>query len=265
VRVTSTNKCIKDGRDLLQIVKRVGIRDCGQTLLSTHYAYPDELNPRKQKRERTTLVIRPKPQSIPIIWDPHNILTPFDRQTAGTGGIKRISALRSVRGRIEVSIEGVLLPPLCRGTDIGSQGQTKAPRYNDLLRKKQNVKDLSAWLRGIEFYQIAHLWGPGFGDEAAAGMMWAPREMNLETQNSGIEQFLREYSSEAAQIGDSVYLKATAVSWDWKDNAADLLRFAEYEVSKLHNNAGYDSFSATLEAPAPGVRGAGSIKIEKQG
>lgn len=206
----------------------------------------------------------PRPGSIPVVRDPLNVLTPFDRQTARTGGIQCISAARSARGRIEVTVEGILLPSLYRGTGKAPAGQIKAPGFNDKLRGKQNIADLQAWLPGIAHYQIAHLWGPGFGDETAAGMMWAPRAMNLETQNSGIEQFLREYSSDAGRIGTGVYLKATAVSWDWRDNAADLLHFAEYEVYKLGNGAGYDSFRATLEAPAPGIPGPGKFSVERK-
>ena len=210
------------------------------------------------------MAIGPNSISKPIIRDPYNLLTAFDKQTAGTGGIQRISAARSARGRVEVSIEGILLPPLYRGSGTPKQGQIKAPSFNDIFVKKQNMADLWSRLPGLQLYQIAHLWGPGFGDEAAAGMMWAPRDMNLDTQNSGIEKFLRDYSRDAAHLGMGVFLKATAVSWDWQDNFADFLHFAEYEVSKIGDRVGHDSFAATLEAPAPGVPGEGTFKVERQ-
>src|SRR5579859_1320885 len=195
------------------------------------------------------------PNSPPIVVDPYHILAPFDRQTAGAGGVQRISAARTPRGRVEITVEGIVLPPLHRGPGNPPEGRIRAPGYNDMLRKKQNIRDLQSWLPTIEHYQIAHLWGPGFGDEAAAGMMWAPKEMNLETQNSGVERFLREYANNAIRMGAGVYLEATAVSWDYKDNAADLLHFAEYKVRKLGNGAGYDSFHMTIEAPKPGFLG----------
>jgi hypothetical protein len=201
---------------------------------------------------------------MPAIRDPLNILTPFDRQTAQTGGIERMSAARSARGRFEVSVEGILLPSLYRGPGSPPLGQIKAPNFNSAFLKKQNANDLRSRWPAIDLYQMAHLWGPGFGDETPAGMMWAPQDINLDIQNSRVEAFLREYSEEAAHLGAGVHLKATAIAWDWQDNAADFLHFAEYEVSRLEGGAGYDSFSVTLEAPAPGIPGPGKFKVERQ-
>lgn len=209
------------------------------------------------------MAFKPKPGLIPTFRDPYNLLRDFDRQTARAGGIQRITAARSSRGRIEVSIEGLILPPLYRGHGLPQPGQIKAPEYNKMFVNLQNMADLNERVPGIGSCQLAHSWGPGFGDEAAAGMMWANQDVNLKTQPA-IERFLREYAEEAAHVGLGVWLKTTAVSWDWKDNFADFLHFAEYEVSKIGDRIGYDAFTATIEAPAPGVPGSGTFDVEKK-
>lgn len=199
------------------------------------------------------MAIVSRPHQTLTIRDPLNILTPFDQQTAQTGGIQRISAARTPRGRYEISVEGILLPPLDRKS---------APNFNSSLLKKRDANDLRVRLPIIDLYQMAHLWGPGFGDETPAGMMWAPTEINLEIQ-ARIERFLRDYAEQAAHEGTSVRLKATAIAWDWKDNFADFLHIAEYEVGKLRGGAGYDAFTASVEAPMPGVPGKGKFNVER--
>ena len=52
---------------------------------------------------------------------------------------------------------------------------------------------------GLPDYQGAHLWGPGFGDEAAAEIMLAPRDVNLIWQSGRAEKFLREDLPDMAQ------------------------------------------------------------------
>ena len=81
---------------------------------------------------------------------------------------------------VETVIEGRLLPGMNRDT---------APNYNAetlwaTLRATHPELQLGDW-------QAAHLWGPGFGDEAAAGMMLAPNDVNQIWQNQKVESFLR--------------------------------------------------------------------------
>ena len=45
--------------------------------------------------------------------------------------------------------------------------------------------------RMLDGYHRAHMVGPGFGDELTAGIMLAPSNFNLNTQNKGIERLLR--------------------------------------------------------------------------
>lgn len=111
------------------------------------------------------MALIPRLYQAPTIHDPLNILTPFDRQTARTGGIQRISAGRSGRGRFEVSVEGILQPALWRKPGPLPPGQVRAPNFNSVFLKKQNAHDLRSRWAAIDLYQMAHLWGPGFGDE----------------------------------------------------------------------------------------------------
>jgi hypothetical protein len=62
-------------------------------------------------------------------------------------------------------------------------------------------------------WEWAHLWGPGFGDEAAAGIMLAPRGVNQIAQNRGIEGYMRELGKRARAARGDVRVKATATSW----------------------------------------------------
>jgi len=58
-------------------------------------------------------------------------------------------------------------------------------------------------------YHKAHLWGPGFGDEAAAGIMHAPAKFNLTYQNAGIEKIIRKLHKE----GYEVFVEASASAY----------------------------------------------------
>ena len=66
-------------------------------------------------------------------------------------------------------------------------------------------------------YEIAHLWGPGFGDEARAGMMLAPAEVNQWLQNRGVEQRLRELQKLAGDNA-TIHVKARAASYATNSN-----------------------------------------------
>lgn len=61
-------------------------------------------------------------------------------------------------------------------------------------------------------YQRAHLWGHGFGDEARAGIMYAPKIVNQFFQNKKFERHLRLLQKHAAAMGGEVKLVARAKS-----------------------------------------------------
>lgn len=129
---------------------------------------------------------------------PRPYTPPIDNRTAGTGGIERITGGTDAFGARSVTIEGTLQDGIRRAD---------APNYND----ERHWGDLRKEL-GVPGYEAAHLWGPGFGDEAAAGMMLAPREVNQVWQNDGAERFLRELGAEARAYGGEVRVTATATS-----------------------------------------------------
>ncbi|MBO3751114.1 hypothetical protein J5X84_34005 [Streptosporangiaceae bacterium NEAU-GS5] len=51
---------------------------------------------------------------------------------------------------------------------------------------------------GLEGWHRAHSQGAGIGVEQAAGILYAPPEVNLQLQNSGIEEFIREVHQQRA-------------------------------------------------------------------
>ena len=120
----------------------------------------------------------------------------------------------------EVVIEGRILDP------IGDRSSA-APNFNG--------EDVWGALRAehpeLAGYQAAHLWGPGFGDEAAAGIMLAPAEFNLEWQNAGIESRIREWHKIATERGGQLEVRAAARSHDRSIGGGALLANVEYTVS----------------------------------
>ena len=119
------------------------------------------------------------------------------RDTARTGGIVSISrkaSNRSDEGKV-YSITGILLPPA----------------------KRKNFQSSSRYFQIRELglsgdWELAHLWPPRFGDEAAAGIMAAPKEMNQTFQNHCVEPWIQDLMS-AVRHG-FIEITASAASWD---------------------------------------------------
>jgi Bacterial toxin 4 len=140
----------------------------------------------------------------------------LNRETARRGGIRRISVRRMRDGTPEYEIQGVLLSPI--------RPRSAAPNYNRRLSPGRDI--------GLPDYELAHLWGPGFGDEAWDGMMYAPRAVNQEWQNRGIEQRLRDLQTLAGPRGVSIELVAKASAFPiqtWRGH--QLLKEASYVFS----------------------------------
>lgn len=126
--------------------------------------------------------------------------SPAHALTAGAGGIRSIRAWTDADGALRYEIDGEVLAPL-----------EQSPRFN----RRDNVLPPAADVGLPQCYQRAHLWGPGFGDEAAAGIFYAPRAMNLAWQNAGVEAFLRELRPIAAEQGAALMLRVAARSHPW--------------------------------------------------
>jgi len=136
----------------------------------------------------------------PTVTSSHPKLLRPDPRTAETGGVRSIHYLLTKDNRVSVVIEGRLQPAIAGRA-------ANAPNYN--------TEQLWAILRDehhVPGWEAAHLWGPGFGDEAAAGIMLAPREVNQIWQNQGIEKFLRELRATAAEEHATVEVRAVATS-----------------------------------------------------
>ena len=179
-----------------------------------------------------------------------------DRRTAGTGGISSIDELVNDRNETEVVIEGRLQTGMDRRRS--TPGRPRAPNYNRqelwaILREEHPDLQLDTW-------EAAHLWGPGFGDEAAAGMMLAPRDVNQVWQNRGVEQFLRRLRKDAADLGLEVRVRAAARSQprSFAGGLGDsLLQEAEYEFSvgepgKPDTQKPYGHVSFSVDLPPGG-------------
>jgi Bacterial toxin 4/Annexin len=80
-------------------------------------------------------------------------------------------------------------------------------------------------------YQRAHMWGPGFGDEVADGIMLAHQDVNLKLQNSSAEEAIRELHKLAAADGGKVLVKVQVQSHPRVKGEPLLLKNAAYHVT----------------------------------
>jgi hypothetical protein len=177
------------------------------------------------------------------------------RDTANTGGITRIER-RAGWGPEEGDsyiVVGYLLPATRRRN---FQGRARYFQRGEL---------------GLDArWELAHLWAPRFGDEAAAGIMWAPTEMNQTFQNHIVEPWITRLRGHAPPR--SVEITAVATSWSgdflsarygWSGfKGAEFLKRVTYEVSScpggmVSPDAGVrllgSSIAMELDAPRPGV------------
>lgn len=224
----------------------------------------------------TSLPVGPTPT-----WDFEGGTLP-EKRTARTGGILKIGKMR-IEGVVNTVIEGILMPSI-------NPRKKLAPNYNELRqwRREQLEEALmgplldagltkpQARARAKAFsanYEAAHLWGPGFGDEAAAGMMWAPVEVNQRMQNRFAEQFARDLGEAARNAGGTVHVKAKAVPYSRQALKArglpeDLafLEHVEYDIRvELPQWKSPREIRVTVEAGLPGPDAGGSLKFYPEG
>ena len=165
------------------------------------------------------------PPALPPVTPgpPKSAVGVTDPRTAGTGGIETMKQITNPFNETETVITGRL---------IAGMDRTTAPNYNRealwaRLRAEHPALKLTDW-------EAAHLWGPGFGDEAAAGMMLAPKEVNQVWQNQKAETFLRELRELAADGGYEVHVRAVARSHprEFAGGAGDaLMQSVQYDFS----------------------------------
>ena len=187
----------------------------------------------------------------------------IDLRIAGTGGIDRITARTTRGGELTVKIEGVLLPDrLTRNPANVGGNTTLAPSFNAAGPSNQfRFEEME--IRGPKgepvTMQRAHLWGPGFGDEAAAGMFLAPSKVNLEWQNQMAERYLRDLATRAGAKGGFVRLEATATSWG-KDVSLSVgrtgekfLKQVQYKIELHMPGKKVRTATVTLNVPKPPI------------
>lgn len=176
------------------------------------------------------------------------------RGTAGTGGIRRIHApIRHSDGSMEYCVEGYVLPKA-----------TARREFEDALPNPSSIIYNGIAIGG---YDRAHLWGAGFGDEAAEGIMYAPSTINKSLQGR-IERRLREDFQPIEARGEThqVYLVATAISHPVSPSGVEVLHQAIYKFH-LEGPGGVRS-SATIvsvEIDPPVVGGRPRYRIEVNG
>jgi Bacterial toxin 4 len=132
--------------------------------------------------------------------------------------------------------------------------------FNKLLRPGKDI--------GLPDYEIAHLWGPGFGDEAFDGMMYAPREVNQVLQNLGIELRLRELQALYRREGIIIELTARAESHPLQTLPGHkILKKVSYSFEQRLPNGKRNligEVDITIPPPGPSARNMGRYVKEVQ-
>jgi hypothetical protein len=99
----------------------------------------------------------------------------------------------------------------------------------------------------------AHLWGRIFGDEAAAGTLYAPLGVNRGVQVT-LEKYLQELGTDASAAGGEVWLKATNRSSPKNVMNGKALAEVRYELSiRLPNGQISRSVRVEFSVAKPGT------------
>ena len=188
----------------IQQFRKHGMTVEAMTKQMDHWAETLKANPKAKARTAPEFILDPTSRAN---------LPDFEHRIAGTGGIEKITAGKSAKedgGGLFVTIVGMILPQrLARKSKDVTKTRRAAPGFNqsDKLFSNKEAGLSNEWQR-------LHLWGPGFGDEAAAGMMWGPRKVNLVWQNDSIENYIRQLATLNQARGGTTRVKATAVAWE---------------------------------------------------
>jgi hypothetical protein len=168
--------------------------------------------------------------------------------TRRTGGIERMSSRLLSGNRLSITIEGRILEPMER----------PAYGYNDMFNDVNPVGR-------PEGYVAAHLWGPGFGDEAYAGIMYAPVQVNNVLQSSGnvrgIERWIQVAAAEVRALGGELHVRARADAYP-KANPRDplILQSVTYEVAAQFPDGSVQRRTISVEVTAP-PNGVGTVEL----
>jgi len=187
--------------------------------------------PRRRKPKEPSALLGEAPDAPP--WSPLYDGDAFSG-TRGTGGIQEMRAYETPQGGVQFDIGGELRPSISpirrklvhpdgvhkpidysRGENAGA-AHGPGPAANRRYEGKQ-LRDATG-----KSYERAHLWGHGFGDEARAGIMYAPPSINQAFQRQKIENFLIEQADIASKKGGKVSVVAKARSHPLTDAGSNL-------------------------------------------
>ena len=184
----------------------------------------------------------------PLVWR-----LPLPDETAGTGGIRQVSTQTGPDGVVTAGVQGEIR------TGIGRQDMENAlPRSGALPGLAAN------YLKG---YARAHLWGPGFGDETAIGLMYASTHVNNFMQSlgrvRGIEGRLRELAAISRSLGGSTNVTVTGESYPDPPPGVPgrldvpVLKVVVYQVTIRAPDGRTDSGRGSIHVDPPRPNGAG--------
>lgn len=188
------------------------------------------------------------------------------RRTRRTGGVLEARGLQFDDGSVEIELAGKILESIADLRDA-----RKIPSHGIVHKRMDFSQDLALGkdkvYEGIslEGYDRAHLWGHGFGDEARAGIMYAPAELNRVLQNRGIEDRIRESAKKVRAEGGEFILRAKARSYPPEPPADRVLKGAlrpedqefllkelVYEIEVKKADGSVFTGSITFDIPPPG-------------
>jgi hypothetical protein len=185
---------------------------------------------------------------------PQRPFMPQGRQTANTSGIQQIRKELPLdpKSHTLTVVSGKLLEPLWRGPPSGRpKGRIQAPEFNTLHRIKMSSEEVTKRYPNIYHFEMGHLWGPGFCDEAFAGMMWVPYEVNQYLQNRGIEERIRELY-EDTKHGSEVTIMASVESWNEENIITEFAKEIGYRVTVDGPGNYHEFYEINIEMAAPG-------------
>ncbi|MFK7835958.1 MAG: polymorphic toxin type 4 domain-containing protein [Sulfitobacter sp.] len=205
-----------------------------------------------------------------------NQIFQFGDEVGGTGAIEDIRAKVLPEGGESVALLMEPLPNRMTRAAKGKlqPGQSKAPDFNRQVSPAIGELDLMVDGKPLEVvdphtgevtrvvlsgkeggWNRLHLVGPGFGDEAGAGLALGPYEVNHKYQNSGIEKLIRELAERVApHRADNLHFKLRAEMTTWgnptpkgltTDSKEPLFRSATYTM-ELTTPSGTVSHSVTI-------------------
>lgn len=208
----------------------------------TEYAAPLTASATSKHRYATELMTDQRTREV---------LQDYDLRIAGRGGISSITARKTSVGERVVTIEGRVI------ASIGDRAKN-APNFNKTTAESGSLFTAKELGLKSSDWEWAHLWGPGFGDEAAAGLMLAPRSVNQFAQNRGVEGYIRDLAEKARAVGGEVHVRATATSWGnptpsgWvPPKGVDFLQSADYTITVKLPGEEARAIAVTIDVAQP--------------